>query len=51
MACASSIDSTIQSKMCGEGVVRAGKVITLVISNEDMSNIIRIIKSLENLGY
>ena len=34
----------------GSGVVRAGKGITLVISNEDMSDIIRITKSLENPG-
>ena len=32
----------------GAGVVRAGQEITLVIMNEDMDDIIRIIKSLEN---
>ena len=36
--------------MFGRGVVRAGKIINLVISNEDMNDIIRIIKSLENSG-
>ena len=34
--------------MHGKGVVRAGKRINLVISNDDMHEIIRIIKSLEN---
>ena len=34
----------------GIGVVRTGKGITLVISNEDTSYIIRITKSLENPG-
>ena len=36
--------------MRGKGVVRAGKGVTLVILNEDMNDIIRIIKLLENLG-
>ena len=36
--------------MRGRGVVAAGKGITLVVSNEDMDDIIRIIKSLENSG-
>ena len=36
--------------MFGRGVVRSGKIINLVISNEDMNDIIRIIKSLENSG-
>ena len=46
----SAVDDAIQRKMRGRGVIvksRAGKGITLVISNEDM-NIVRIIKSLEN---
>ena len=34
--------------MHGKGVVRAGKRINLVILNDDMHEIIRIIKSLEN---
>ena len=34
--------------MHGKGVVRTGKRINLVISNDDMHEIIRIIKSLEN---
>ena len=36
--------------MLGQGVIRAGKVITFVISNEDMNNVITIVKSLENWG-
>ena len=36
--------------MHGEGVVKAGKGIPLVISNEDIDDIIRIIKSLERSG-
>ena len=50
MVSASAIDGAIQRKMRGQGVVRAGKGITLVISNEDMNYIIRIVKSLENSG-
>ena len=33
-----------------KGVVRAGEGVTLAILNEDMNDIIRIIKLLENLG-
>ena len=36
--------------MAGRGVIRAGKGIALVISNEQLPDIIRIIKSLENSG-
>ena len=50
MASVSAIDSAIQIKMCGKVVVRAGEGITLIISNEVMDDIIRIIKSLENSG-
>ena len=38
-----------ERKISGKGTVRAGKRFTLFILNEDM-NIIKIIKSLENLG-
>ena len=48
MALASAVDGAIQRKMRGQGVLRPGKRITLVISNENMGDIIRIIKSLEN---
>ena len=58
MVSASAIDGTIQREMRGRGAivtgkagaVKAGKGITLVIVNEDMDDIIRIIKSLENSG-
>ena len=50
MELASAIDVTIQRKMGGKSVVRARKGIILVILNEDIDDIIRVIKSLENLG-
>ena len=50
MTFASTIDDTIQRKIRGRGVVRAGKEITLVTSNEDIDDVIRIIKSLVNSG-
>ena len=43
------IDGTVQRKMEGRSVAGAGKGINLVISNDDMGDIIRIIKSLEKL--
>ena len=43
MGSASAIVGTIQRKMHGPGVVRAEKEITLVISNEDIDDIIRTI--------
>ena len=49
MASASEIFGAIQRKMHGKGVVRSGKGITLVIFNKNVDNIIRIIKSPENL--
>ena len=48
MESASALDSAIQRKMHGLGVVREGKGIFLVILNEDTDYIIKIIKSLEN---
>ena len=42
MALASEIDSAIQREMHGRGVLRATKEITLVISNKDMDDIIKI---------
>ena len=58
MASASAIDGAIQRKMRGRGaittsatgVIKARKGITVVISNENMDDIIRILKSLENSG-
>ena len=37
-------------KIGGKGAVRAGKGFTLFISNEDLNDIIKIIKSLEDSG-
>ena len=48
MALASEIESAIQRQIRGWGVLKAGKGVTLVISNEDMVDIARITKSLEN---
>ena len=58
MISASEIDGTIQRKMFGKGaiatrgvgVVKVGKGITLFISNENMNDVIRSIKSLLNSG-
>ena len=47
MASASALHGAIWRKMHGRGVVRARIGITLVITNEDMDDIIRIIKSLK----
>ena len=43
----SSILDKFERKISGQGAVRAGKVITLFISNEEMDNIIKIVQSLE----
>ena len=48
MVPASAIDDAIQRKMYGRRVVRPRKGIILVITNEDMDDIIRIIKSHKN---
>ena len=40
----------MKKKVSGKGAVRAGKGFTLLISNEDMNDIIKIIKSLEDSG-
>ena len=39
-----------ERKIIGEGAVRAGKGFTLLISNEDINDIIKVIKSLEDSG-
>ena len=48
---ASAIDGAIQGKMCGRGVVRAGKGIVLVILNENKDEIIRICDSVVLVIY
>ena len=50
MASASPIDGAIQRKMNGQRAVRSGKRIILVILNEDMDDVISIVKSVENSG-
>ena len=40
----------MKEKECGKGAVRPGKGFTLFISNEDMNDFIKIIKSLKDLG-
>ena len=50
MASAPAKNCAIRRKMREKDVVRAGKRITLIISSEDMDDIIRIIKSQENSG-
>ena len=46
----SSAINKFDRKISGKGAVRAGKRFTLLISNEDMKNIIETIKSLEDSG-
>ena len=51
MAWPSAINSAIKKKKRhGGGVVKAGKGINLAYSNEDVDDVIRIIKSLESRG-
>ena len=45
----SSAINTFDRKISGKGAVRGGKGFTLYISNEDINDIIKIIKSLKNL--
>ena len=40
----------LERKISGKGAVRAGKRFTLFISNEDMNDIMKIIKPLEDSG-
>ena len=39
-----------ETKIGGKGTVRAGERFTLFISNKDMNDIVKVIKSLEDLG-
>ena len=47
---ASNAINKIERRVSGKRVARAGKEFTPLISNEDMDDIIRIIKSLEDSG-
>ena len=46
----SSAVNKFDRKISGKGTVRAGKVFTSFISDEDLNYVIKIIKSLENSG-
>ena len=46
----SNVINKFHRKICGKGPVKAEKGFTLFISNEDMNYIIKIIKSLVDLG-
>ena len=48
MISASAIDGAIQTKMREKCIAKAGKIINLVISNRDIDNIMKFIRSLEN---
>ena len=50
MTSTSAIDDAIQRKLCGNSVIREVKRIILVISNEDINDVIKIIKPLQNSG-
>ena len=50
MTSTSAIDGAIQRKLCGNSVIREAKGIILVISNEDINDVIKIIKPLQNSG-
>ena len=47
---ASNVLNKFERKKSGKGAVRAGKWFALFISNEDINDIIKIIKPLEDLG-
>ena len=47
---ASNAINRFEKKISGRGAVRAGKGFTLFISNEDINNIIKTIKLLEDSG-
>ena len=46
----SSVITKFDRKISGKGDVRAGKGFTLFISNEDINDIIKMIKSLQDAG-
>ena len=46
----SNVINKFERKISGKGAVRAGKGFTLFISDKDMNDIIKLIKSLEDSG-
>ena len=49
-AAMSAIDGSIKKKMLGSGAAKSAGTTTLIISNDEMNDIIKIVKSLENSG-
>ena len=49
-AAMSAIDGSIKKKMLGSGTTKGAGTTTLITSNDEMNNIIKIVKSLENSG-
>ena len=49
-AAMSAIDGSIKKKMLGSGATKGAGTITLIISNNEMNDIIKIVKSLEDYG-
>ena len=49
-AAMSAIDGSIKKKMLGSGATKGAGTTTLIISNDEMNDIIKIAKSLENSG-
>ena len=49
-AAMSAIDGSIKKKMFGSGATKGAGTTTLIISNDEMDDILKIVKSLENSG-
>ena len=49
-AAMSAIDGSIKKKMLGSGATKGAGTTTLIISNDEMDDILKIVKSLENSG-
>ena len=49
-AAMSAIDGSIKKKMFGSGATKGAGTTTLIISNDEMNDILQIVKSLENSG-
>ena len=47
----SAIDGSIKKKMLGSGVTKGAGITTLIVSNDEMDDILKIVKSLENSGF
>ena len=46
----SAIDGSIKKKMFGSGVTKGARITILIVSNDEMDDILKIVKSLENSG-